>query len=860
MIMVSDNCEPKYKNLNRISSFSEQHYVTVQLMKQICMNEEYLKQACDKLEYLSPPAVRINLKDMVNWIDEDMSWGCKVNGAGQLMFDSNKNYPIIIDFNDTSLIDVERSSADIVTVKDTNDEYINRCQLRTVQEVTRTPAEYDYSTSNFDNQELCNTSAYIGFNKSKTYYVRPDWLSNWRDYEIPSVCRAQTFTAKKSGMLVAVDLLLDFNGYNWNSNCGSPLYVQIWPTHDREVKKTKINPATNKAEYEKDQQGNILYETIKWPGSLNGFNEQGKLDKNDDRYHPLAQAIFDAKTKDFKSGVARNPTIVLDKPVEVTEGESYAIVLFSPLSEYKHCPCWKGWTRTSVKTKYDEGNAFYSEKNSQVWVRYGESLGSKKNALHPQDFAFRCHIRVKDETTTEDDIFPTGVQYLYLKPIRSNLITHIGIRSSETGETSSEGDVNVRYQYSLTGGTDDSNWFDIDMTKTNELSAPTNILFFRAILWRTEKIENGSDANIHETPTIENITIDLTTQSPLEMYARTRWINPKSSQMLQGSVWGRIYSDFTMEPTVECSVDIIENTSISDNFRIISVDELDEAMLDYGIDNRNIIEKNTAQRVAYLVDNPSILETLKKNQCYVKPIVIDDRLYKLSFTPSGGDSIVEKDQEDEFDMTFAGISFDNHVSSPILGCIINESQLNEEVYSEWVDYTYDYSNDILTFDSDVLINMPIGDLQVSYNRIFLDGLTNEDLGIHINDYGFKDEGLILDYFKEEIIVTEEQEESRRVKLKVNPVDPIRSVILNKNTDNEKKLFENFDFIFDIDTNELVFKTNNDDGSSVISSTDNLEIIYTPNLECDGISLGYHAKRTNIDKQIYIKDSYIEYKV
>lgn len=858
--MVNDNCEPKYKNLNRIQSFSEQRYVTVQLMEQACMNDEYLKQTCDRLEYLSPPAVRVNLKDMVNWLDPEMSWGCRVNDAGQIMFDINRNDPVLVDFNKLDLIDVEKSTADIVTVIDDNDEYMNCCQLSTVQEVHHEDAEYDYTTTNFDNQNLCNTSAYVGFNKSKTYYIRPDWLDNPFDFNCPSVVRAQTFKAKTDGMLTAVDLLLDYNGYNSNSNCGSPLYVQIWPTHDREVKKTKINETTGEAEYERDQQGNIVYETIKWPGTLNSFNEYGKLDKVSDRYHPLAQAVFDAKTKDFKSGVARNPTIVLDKPVEVKEDESYAIVLFSPLSEYKHCPCWRGWTRTSVKTKYEDGDAFYSETNGYRFMRYGQSLGSKKNALHPQDFAFRCHIRVKDETSTEDDVFPLNVQYLYLKPIKNNLISKILLQSVETGDVSTE-DVHVKYQYSLTGGTDNDNWFDIDMTHEQVLSKPTNILFFRAVLWRDEVIDEGIDINAHNTPRIRNITLHLTTLSSLEMYARTRWINPKSSQMLQGNVWGRIFSDFTVEPTVECSVDIIENTNISDNFTIITTDELADVMLDFEIDNRDIIDKTTSQRVAYLVDNPSLLETLKGYNCYVLPVILEDeKLYKLSFTPIDGEGIVEKDGEGNYDLTFGGLSFKNHVSSPVLGCVLNESQLNEKVYSEWIDYTYDYTNDILTFEADILMNMPVGDLQVSYNRIFIDGLTNEELGIHIGENGFKEEGFILDYFKEDIIVTEEQEETRRVKLKVNPVDPIRSVIINKGTDDETELFENFDFTYDLDTNELVFKVNNDDGSSIITATDTLEIIYTPNLECDGLALGYHAKRTSNDKQIYIDNAYVEYKV
>ena len=70
-----DKCKPNYKNLNEIQSFSEQRYVTVQLMEQACMNDEYLKQYCERLNYLSPPAVRISLKDMFNWIDPEKSYG-----------------------------------------------------------------------------------------------------------------------------------------------------------------------------------------------------------------------------------------------------------------------------------------------------------------------------------------------------------------------------------------------------------------------------------------------------------------------------------------------------------------------------------------------------------------------------------------------------------------------------------------------------------------------------------------------------------------------------------------------------------------------------------------------------------------
>ena len=52
------NCEPRYRNLNRIQSFSEQMYPTVELFTQICRNDEYLKQKLEEVDYLTPPAVR----------------------------------------------------------------------------------------------------------------------------------------------------------------------------------------------------------------------------------------------------------------------------------------------------------------------------------------------------------------------------------------------------------------------------------------------------------------------------------------------------------------------------------------------------------------------------------------------------------------------------------------------------------------------------------------------------------------------------------------------------------------------------------------------------------------------------------
>ena len=158
--------------------------------------------------------------------------------------------------------------------------------------------------------------------------------------------------------------------------------------------------------------------------------------------------------------------------------------------------------------------------------------------------------------------------------------------------------------------------------------------------------------------------------------------------------------------------------------------------------------------------------------------------------------------------------------------------------------------------------MPIGGLNITYNQVFIDGLTIDEVGVRKDpETGLIEEGLVLDYFKEDIVVTRTEIETRRVPLRVKPVDPIRSVILNKDTDDERTLVENHDYHLDIDTNELVFEVNNEDGkSSILNLDDDLEIVYTPYLEDIAISIGYHAKRTSKDKQVYIDGNYLEYKV
>ena len=869
-------CDPKYKNLNEIQSFSEQRYLTVQLMQQACMNDEYLKQYCERLNYLSPPAVRIGLKDMLNWIDPNKSYGYTADNS-EARFSSKVEDSIVIDFNDTSMIDFDKTTTSIVsfidgvpdldpgeTYEDTpgTDEgtVVRRCELPRNSQLIHTEAVYDYSTGNIDSAYPPNIAAYVAFNKSKNYYVQPAWLKNWRDYEMKSIARAQTFKAKTDGTLVAIDLELDFNGYNWHGNTGSPLYVQIWETHKKQVKKTKYDPTTQSIVYDLDRDGKIKTETIAWPANRSDVND------TEYRYHPLTEAIWDDdKTSDWLTGKVRHPTVVFDKPIQVKKGYSYAIVLMSPLSEYKHCPCWMGWTRASTKDKYPDGDAFYSENHGGSFVRYGENTfqNNYKQAIKdPVDFAFRCHIRTKDEEDITKEEYALGNYYLYLKPIISNPIREFTLSATDEGDATINPDLHIRYHYSTNGKI----WSQCYKGTPVTLSTPSKVLFIRARLYR----DNNSTGN--DTPFIEDITINTKMNLPNEMYFRTNFIKAKTTPMLQGNIWSRIHSKLLTDPTTTCTVDIIEDTTPIDHYRIVSLDEFSDVMVEYNMDNTEYASKSTdAQRAAYIVQNQSILVELKKDGVYLKPELIDvnnvPTLYKFSFTPEGGDMVVQNPTNASY--TFGGIQFKNNIAYPILYCKLNEGLLDEVAYTEGIDYTFDYDTNIFSFNmlnppNNILMNIHTGVLSVSYNRIFLKGLTINELGNHLDEVtGQKEEGVIMDYFQEEITITSENVETRKVGLRCRPLDPIREVTLNKDTENEQRLVEGVtaDYTVDIENNLLEFNINNsDETSSILNLNDKLTVVYTPNIDCESICLGFRATRENTKKQVKIQDSYIEYKV
>ena len=949
-------CPAKYKNLNYIQSFSEQGYATIQLMQQACMNDEWLRQRVLKLNYLTAPAVRKWYRNG-EWIDDKISYGYAINSNGEICFNNLIEKEVIVDFiNDDEWIDFDKTDAiimsqdgtEVTTTLVSNDvlqanDYDENGNLLTVENdgeisgstvvpptpepqirhwcqlpfedeaekkilitTTEKPVEVLNTATKTIYNKQTNSAWYVGFNKKKTYYVRPDWLKNWKDKEIPSVARGQTFKAQSSGKLASIDLRLDYNG-TLTSDCGSPLYVQIWKTKKKKVVKTVWNKTEHKQEkvYRKHKNntgGNYNKVDVKYKKVADGTGAYSLVyeeiqvpdTKNTGIYKPLAQAEYNPKKMESFGDV----NIVFDKEVDLKQGNSYFIALFSPLSEWKHCPRWGGWGRNCKNDeKYKYGHAFLSEDNGRTWIRYGRNdfeVPYKKGKYVPQDFAFKCYIRtksLKDTLTDEDpvtvrddaidDAGADNPRYLYLKPIYCNPAKTIKISADADGDSSATNGKGLKYQYSIDNGV---TWNNATLNTTyefNEDERPERVLV-RVCLYRTiGNADPSLDTYYNVTPKLYSLSVTLHTELPKRMYVRTQEWKPRTEAMLGARIWGRVFSPFETDPTVTCKAEIVTNDAPTEHFTIIEtenvlsyceskVDEKDlndpnyESILKTAINDLKNLDTLTPHTVCtYLYTHQDVLTELKKHNIYVKPYRTNDSeteyLYLLSFTPVDmGDMKILSSSEYQI----GGIQLKDDVAYPILECAYTPEGGGQVVnLSEGYDYTFDYDNNIMNLKDTVLAQMTLGDIGVNYNRCFMSGLSNDELGVHIDTKtGLKEEGLILDYFKETFNINDTNVETRRVKLRVKPVDPIREVVLNRDTEEEVELYEGFDYNLDLDTNEIEFNVVNIDGkSSILKTGDVLEVVYTPNLEENGLSLGYWCTRTNTDKQVRIKNSYWEYK-
>lgn len=756
------NCPAKYKNLG-LTSFDEQREITVQMLRQICMNDEWLKQELEKVKYETPAVNRKRFSPIP--VDKLQSYGYKVSSNNDVVFDSSTSKEIEIDFSDLSLIDDAKKTCVIESIL-VDGEIINQAKIP-----RKTTSSIDKSTRNYspwavkDDQGniiggdmTANEHWYVGFDKNRQYEMRPNWLEDQTNTEIPSIGRAQTFKAKATGLLESVVLNIKASAGQDKYNTASPLVVQIRKT------------------VEKDG--------VKYPEEF-GYN-----------------CLAEEKIR-FSNSSPDIVSIAFSNPCTVTEDETYAIVVLSPLSHPTHCYWIGGWNKHCHADVYEDGDAFFTFNNGATWIRYGQEddVEYHEGRYAPQDFAFQCHIRTF-ETGYEKD----KDHWLYLKPIFSNPVQRVTLSAIDTGEAS-DGDLQLEYW----GSNDGRNWRKFTNNRL-DFDTYTCMTFIKVRMKST----------INDTPIIEYLRINLDTDIPEEMYVRTHYYYPKTSPMLGANSWGRLNAPFKVDPSVSCEAEIIRDREVTEHFIIIEPKDLENFTWIDEIDAAKVTGKTNDQNHKYLTDNPSAVIALKEHQIYVTGYMKNETWVDGFF--------------DDFD-------FISSPAYPILDCSLQPISGKTKIFGEWYDFTFDYDEDKLTFFSDLKNSLVPGTLSVKYNPLFISHLSNEEMP------------LVLDYFKETIQITEEMISNRRIPLRASALDPLRDVFLN-----DEEIVEDVDFTVDYNTAELVFEVvNTDDESTILSLNDILEVVYTPSLDDAGISIGYFATRENVRKQCYIKPNYIEFK-
>ena len=451
--MAKTRCPARYKNLG-LETFGDKKKVTEEILKQCCKNDEWLRQNVEELRYLSPPAVRKSMQ-VGEMYDDVKSWGCDVNADGRVQFSNTTFDTISMDLSSEEGLSRWYDDVQSTTKLEHNDDRNCTVVRPDYTEVETQPEIVGTFGSGVDIKGY-NSAWYVGFDKTKPFYLKPKWLGEgWKKYVtstnfkkdiIDAVARAQTFkvpltmvnskdnstvtvTDKQKVKLIKTDLQLEYNGTPTASS--SPLHVQIWKTRlgwanvteydskTRTVVKKYWTVAKHREKYGEEPPSSwqrykkvtekILYKKGKNKGKVKETKVTYKKDKNGN-YIVKRRKVYRPKPNKGKSiqsplgeykydppnGETKGGEQTMDFSVDLEAGEHYAIVLLSPLNNWENCPRWGGWGRNcDVSKNYEHGNAFYSVDNGRSWKRYGKPGKDEDITVYRQGKQVPRYYRLK---------------------------------------------------------------------------------------------------------------------------------------------------------------------------------------------------------------------------------------------------------------------------------------------------------------------------------------------------------------------------------------------------------------------------------------------------------------------------------
>lgn len=587
----------EYKNYKHFQteSFGDKKKVTEELLKQLSLNEEYLFKRVNELFDLSDP---VTTKHFIDFLDETKSFGIAsssitVDGKTRNYYhmDSTPQLIKIIDFNtdnddsnryDESWIDEDSSDVEFYNdgsnygarIKQEIDTIITHKPKTITQKTVKTGKTVlsAYNHGAYEGLTSPNGHWYVGYDINKNYRIKEKWKKNPHSYNIPSVCRAMTFKADTTGIVEKVNI-----GVMTDSTTKHKMYVEIRTVDNK------------------------------------GYPTKKVLARSSLHFTHKSNTV---KTFTFKKGA------------EVQKGQTYAVVMKSPLSSQYQTYRLVGWQKMCYKnwkafTKSDKaknsGYSFGSNNNGKTWTKYLSKSGASgyKSAKNvPISFGYEVYIKpttvaTSSKTVTIDETnyynyYPKGNNYLYLKvpttsPIRS---FQLSVEDEKPTGTS------ISYEISQ----NNREWISIEESYYDEESSGAIGELFTSrptFLWLRCNLQT---TNVSVTPVVKKITVNLGLTYAQHSYLRSDYYIADQSTMLSSCIWSNVDADIENH-NANIEVDLIREKETTETFYIRNpnVENLGELITEYA----DITVSTDEDVVNYIEDNQEFLNYLKEQNIYV---------------------------------------------------------------------------------------------------------------------------------------------------------------------------------------------------------------------------------------------------
>ena len=663
------NCPKVYKNL-QCESFGDRKKITSQMLRQFCKNDAYLYDQIMKLWDLTDPesrkrfhppdfmdtsksfgiqcyALRESEKEFNDYLDYVYRFSKVTTYEYRINFNTNddnprdncidESYKII---NDESIVDVSGNGLskklervddgasvtfrpsettasfhkDAVTTQVENNTP-KTTKIPPVKEVLGKAKKDAYCSGPYKNNH-CNSYWYAGFNLHKNYNIKSKWNKNQDSYDIPSVCRAQTFTAENTGKITKVSLMMQ-----GNKSAKSPCIVEIRTVNKKGYPTTKV----------------------------------------------LARA-----EKKFTHSTGSMTAFTFDTKAAVKKGKKYAIVVRAPLNNHNKTYRWGGWAHTCYsnikKESYYKGEPYLSEDNGKTWIKFGKSRDLQSHdkwylwgyAEKPLDHCFEVFVApvkvvkatqaggginkrgvqkpskknyktvvVEDAFDVNFKYFEKGDYYLNFNPILCNPINKVTISPGYTDGVYSKD--NYTWQilepstHSWKNMTkiegDDWEYTFNEQGKYHYLKLRlkfyinTNMVDDRDVTAQEKAAYENKGLVVQTVPYFKNARIIIDCEHPQTAYLRTNYYDPDRTEMLGANIWSEVSARANVINNASVEIDVIHKKQVQDIIKFYTLDNPD--LLDYYLD----FMKEYKNNYSYTIDN----------QEYIKNMVLSNTGYADEF-------------------------------------------------------------------------------------------------------------------------------------------------------------------------------------------------------------------------------------